>query len=421
MKHVVATSSLFFLLAIRATLAVQSSCVQCHLSTDWVSDTSLAATFVTDDIHNLAGLGCESCHGGDPKRGFKEGDPSLAMDPAKGYKPPPGDLEIPAFCGVCHSNIEYMKQYDPTLPTDQFTLYRTSIHGKRLYGQKDTKVAVCTDCHGTHLILPASDSRSPVYHNNIPFTCHSCHSDKVYMRGYNIPTSQFENYANSVHGKLVLEKGDKSAPACNDCHGNHGATLPNLASVSAACGHCHANNQEFFNESPHKEPWSELGLPECEQCHGNHLILPTTDEMVGISPGALCVECHDEASGGYAAADSISHLLDSLKIALNVTDSLISKAKNLGVESGQASFDLGPTKDALIRARSEVHTFTPGRVADVVKPGIETSLAIQQRVVASLKDVKVRQIGLGMSSVLIILLIVALWLKIKQADRKIGL
>jgi predicted CXXCH cytochrome family protein len=373
------------------------------------------------DIHRNMGLGCEDCHGGDPKIGFLEGDAELAMDPARGYKDPPSRLEIPDFCGGCHSDIEYMKRYNPKLSTDQLKLYRTSIHGKSLYGKKDTKVAICTDCHGVHGILPSSDSRSKVFHHNIPETCKSCHADESYMRGYKylgrqIPTDQFDEYAKSVHGVLVLEKGDNSAPACNNCHGNHGATPPNLASVSAACGECHANNRDFFNSSPHKTPWKEMDLPECEQCHGNHYIQAATDDLLGVSEDAICLDCHDENSQGYITAAAMSMSIDSLMFSIEAAEEVVEEAERKGVEGGQARFDLGAAKDDLTRVRSVIHTFDLEQVSDITKAGIKTAEAVKLTAEAALSDVIMRQIGLAISLVVIVFIAIMIRLKIKRVD-----
>lgn len=401
--------------------AKESSCINCHLSSDWVSDTTIATTFLAGDVHQQMGLGCQDCHGGDPSKGFEEGDPDLAMDPAKGFKEPPGRLAIPAFCGNCHSDVEYMKRFNPELSTDQLKLYRTSVHGKTLYNKKDTKVAVCIDCHGVHGILSPSDSRSKTYHDNIPKTCARCHSDKAYMKGYKykgkqIPTDQYEEYSKSVHGVLVLEKGDNSAPACNNCHGNHGATPPNLASVSAACGECHANNRNFFNSSPHKKAWAELGLPECEQCHGNHNIKAVTDDLLGVSKGAICLRCHDQNSAGYKAAAAMSMSVDSLKFAIQSAESIVKEAEEKGVEGGQARFDLGSAKDDLTRVRSVIHTFDPKQVSELTSAGIKTSNAVKETAEAALGDIRTRQIGLAVSLLVIIFLAVMIRFKIKQVD-----
>jgi len=405
------------------SLARQSSCISCHLSGDFVSDTTIAAVFLNADIHFHAGLDCSDCHGGDPAHGFIEQDPEMAMDPAKGYRPPPIRAAIPDFCARCHSDIEYMKKFNPRLPTDQLTLYKTSVHGKMLFQKNDAKVAVCTNCHGAHGILPATDSRSKVYVANIPYTCNTCHGDPQYMRGYTykgiqIPTDQFDEYARSVHGRLLLEQGDNSAPACNSCHGNHGATPPNLASVSAACGECHASNRDFFVNSPHMQPWIELELPECEQCHGNHLIMPASDSLLGVGEGSLCLDCHDEGSAGYEIAAAMKANLDSLKYNIEAAETVIKAAEEKGVEGGQARFDLGAAKDALIRARSVIHTFNRDRVVEVTEPAIQSAAAVRASALSSLDDLKMRQYGLAISLVLVALLAAGLLIKIRQLDRK---
>ena len=165
-----------------------------------------------------------------------------------------------------------MRRYNPQLPTDQLAEFRTSVHGRRL-AAGDTQVANCVSCHGVHGILPASDARSPVHATNVPTTCARCHGDPAHMAAYGIPTDQFVKYQRSVHGQLLLVQRDVSAPACNDCHGNHGAFPPGADSVAMVCGQCHPINKELFLASPHKTAFQRLGLPECVACHGNHEVV----------------------------------------------------------------------------------------------------------------------------------------------------
>jgi predicted CXXCH cytochrome family protein len=404
--------------------AKESSCISCHRSPDWFSDTTVVANYLAGDTHLNFGIGCEDCHGGDPNVGFAEGDPELAMNPAKGYKPPPDRKGTPEFCARCHSDIEFMKQFNPRLPTDQMALYRTSVHGKQLLEQGDIKAAICTDCHGAHGILSAADSRSKVHYRNVPETCAKCHSDPVYMAGYKtpngqaIPVDQHEEYIRSVHGKLALEKGDQSAPVCNDCHGSHGATPPNIASVSASCGECHPSNRDFFNASPHKKPWESLGYRECEQCHGNHSITPATDSMVGVGSDALCVQCHDSGTPGFQAAATMRAGIDSLRAAIDSAEALVHLAETKGVEGGKARFDLGAAKDNLVRVRAVIHTFDPEQVTEITTGGIKTAHTVSEMAQESLGDLRVRQIGLGVSLILVLVVAVGLWFKIKQVDKR---
>ncbi len=95
--------------------------------------------------------------------------------------------DIPGFCGRCHSNIEYMRHFNPSPRTDQLAEYWTSGHGKHLK-KGDTQVATCISCHDQphgnaldlkpHGIRPVNEPASPVYHTKVAQTCAKCHSDK---------------------------------------------------------------------------------------------------------------------------------------------------------------------------------------------------------------------------------------------------
>ena len=52
-----------------------------------------------------------------------------AKDDFRAIKSP---ADIPDFCGRCHSNIEYMRHFNPSPRTDQLAEYWTSGHGKQL-------------------------------------------------------------------------------------------------------------------------------------------------------------------------------------------------------------------------------------------------------------------------------------------------
>ena len=97
------------------------------------------------------------------------------MSRAKGFRGHVDRKQVPQLCSKCHSDATYMRQYNPSLRTDQLSQYLTSVHGKRL-AAGDAKVAVCTDCHSVHGIRPASDTRSTIHPLNIAETCSRCHS-----------------------------------------------------------------------------------------------------------------------------------------------------------------------------------------------------------------------------------------------------
>ncbi len=392
----------------------RNSCVSCHLEEE--EELAEPVKAMENDIHAKNGLSCADCHGGDPTAGL-DGDPDAAMDPAKGYIGVPDRTEIPQFCGRCHSDPEYMRQYNPRLPTDQLDRYKTSIHGKRLAGG-DEKVATCVDCHGTHGILKANDSRSPVYATNVPQTCARCHADEEYMADYDIPTDQVEEYEKSVHGQALLKRGDTAAPACNDCHGNHGAAPPAVPSVVYVCGQCHVNNSEMFQESPHKDAFAEEDLPECETCHGNHGIEHPKDEMLGVGPESICLECHDEGEKAYEVAAKMYIDIDSLKTAIFRADSLVKVAETAGMEVVDAKFSISDARQFLIKSRTIIHKLSVEELEKLSKEGMKKAMEAYAMGIAALEELQFRRKGLAISTIFIIILAIGLYFKIREVDKK---
>src|SRR5438105_3514946 len=182
----------------------KNTCVDCHSALD--APLQVTGEQFAQDIHAQKGLTCASCHGGDPSVADMD-----AMSTAKGFRGKIERKDVPALCGRCHSDAAYMRQYNPSVRTDQFSQYLTSVHGK-LRAKGDDKVAVCTDCHGVHDLRPPNDSRSKVHPLHVAETCARCHADAAYMKGYPIPTDQFSGYSVSVHHQAMVDRGDLSAP-----------------------------------------------------------------------------------------------------------------------------------------------------------------------------------------------------------------
>lgn len=290
-----------------------SSCVSCHRLQD-ESNLKKPAILWEKDVHALAGLGCHDCHGGDPARQDIEDEDEAAdraMDPARGFRQAPDRLHVPDFCARCHSDPAYMKRFNPKARVDQLIEYRTSVHGK-LNAKGDSVPAICIDCHGAHGIRPVSAPDARTYARNVPKLCSSCHSDAAVMAPYKIPTTQYDEYRRSVHATALLDDKDLAAPACNDCHGNHGAAPPEARSVAHVCGQCHGREAALYNDSIKRPLFERLKAPECITCHGNHLVKhPTPDLFDGrsapsVSRGEIVDKDPFQAKlGNLAPGDSI--------------------------------------------------------------------------------------------------------------------
>ncbi len=397
------------LLACPALMAQENNCVECHQSFEDEDDGP--SYKIVRDIHSQRGLGCVDCHGGDATR-----DDMEEVRKVKGYRGVPAHLEVPNFCARCHSDASYMHEHNPALAVDQLDKYKTSVHGQRLFSKKDAKVAQCVSCHGVHDIGSAKMPHSATHPLNIPQTCGKCHADSAYMTGYGIETSQVDDYSQSVHGIALLQRKDLGAPACNDCHGNHGAAPPGVTSLSAVCGNCHAVEAELFDSSPHKAAFEENDYPMCETCHSNHKIVKPMDDWIGTVEPALCINCHshDDGTRGFEIADGISTAITSLAAAHSEAQTVLHEAVDKGMMTTDEEFRLKEVSQVLIQTRTLVHAFDLDGVTDKAAEGLKKAREVKTNSTALIDEYYFRRKGLALATLLITIVIVALYVKIRR-------
>ena len=398
---------------------ISKACAKCHADPEKMK--SLGSSLPTNQFAGLK----QSVHGKLSINGKEEIVQCITCHNAHGvvsvHNPasPVYPLNIVKTCTKCHADAAFMRQYNPSLPVDQLDKYRTSVHGMR-NSKGDAKVAECASCHGSHDIQSVKDTKSSVYPTNIPSTCAHCHSNAAYMKEYKIPVDQFDKFSKSVHGIALLQKHDLGAPACNSCHGNHGATPPGVESVSAVCGSCHALNADLFSKSPHKKAFDDRKLPECETCHSNHDIAPAGSKLLGVGNDALCGRCHSETQNpkGYAAAKSMKQLSDSLESQESRAIELVSEAEQKGMEISEAKYKLRDAHQARLESRTMVHSFDEGRFRDVVSKGLVVTSSVKDEASQALDEYLFRRIGLGLATLAITVLAVSLYVVIRRIERR---
>ncbi len=213
-------------------------------------------------------------------------------------------------CESCHLNKEAVA--GKTLLGMKFIAsYDKSIHGSALM-QGNSKAANCVDCHGSHEMNKSVVASSLVNKMNIKDVCAKCHELIA------------KEYSESVHAAGVL-KGNKDAPACTDCHGEHNILKHNdPASPVAAqnvskqlCGQCHGSvkltqkyglsNDRFqsFSDSYHGLALraGSLEVANCASCHGAHGIKSDKDSTSTVTKANLvktCGKCHPGANSRFA-------------------------------------------------------------------------------------------------------------------------
>jgi len=241
---------------------------------------------------------CTSCHG--PVHAIQ-----ASSEPASAV----ARRNQPAACAKCHADPGFESRHKiPVLhPVQQ---YLQSVHGRAVLQGREA--ATCSDCHGSHGILPAWEAQSKVSHWNVVGTCAQCHTEVA------------RQFNESVHG-VALKNGARDAPDCTNCHGEHlildprnPASALNAATISAqTCGRCHGDAQlavrygipadrvPSYADSYHGLAMREgsLTAANCASCHGVHDILPASDSRSTVNPANLaktCGQCHTGVNEKFA-------------------------------------------------------------------------------------------------------------------------
>ncbi|MEJ2183817.1 MAG: cytochrome c3 family protein [Nitrospirota bacterium] len=249
------------LISFPAVASDGENCLSCHGRKGapyYVSEEQL-----NDSVHRE--LGCTDCH------------VSITGYPHKRISP--------VDCLGCHSGGE--AEAAGAAPRD----YSQSVHAMAAGGP------VCKTCHGTHHILSSEDPRSSTYRSNVPRLCGSCHPGP-----YGI-------YKTSIHGQMVLERGDLKAAVCYDCHMEH--AVPPIGEprwklwLIQECGSCHKRQLDTYRETYHGQV-TNLGyttVARCPDCHGSHGILPPQNPGSTVSEQNIvttCRKCHAYANRNFA-------------------------------------------------------------------------------------------------------------------------
>lgn len=409
MRKILFTVSCIVLLGLVSFAAEPTTCENCHSKMKGRLLTPVEQWKTS--VHYDVSINCVNCHGGDgTAQKMKD-----AHSKAKGWIGKPDAKQIVNLCGTCHANTEFIKKYNPNLSTDQLAQYKTSNHGIAVLKNGDHEAATCTSCHGAHDILIARSPKSHVYAAKIVDTCGKCHANKELMKKHNIEGNEVEAYKKSVHYKAMMVNNDLSAPTCNDCHGNHGATPPGVGSVVNVCGTCHVMNQRLFSKSPHKD-WEESGLMGCMECHSNHEIHKPGETMLAKDTG-VCLNCHSEDENAFKTMIGMHKEITDLDGGIKNVEQVIEQAENKGMLMDDEKIKLQEVHTILIKSRTAVHSFNIEKVKEVTSSGMTEIGKIKELAKKALVEVHGRRNYFYGFTALFILLIFFIGFKIRSMEK----
>ena len=106
------------------------------------------------------------------------------------------------------------------------------------------------------------------------------------------------------------------------------------------------------------------------------------------------------------------------RIAVNVGHEALEQAHQNGMYTADAEFIWTEARQKLFEARTAVHGFDPEGVQSVTADGLVLAVQVQDRGTDAMSQFRFRRTGLLVATLLITILVVALYAKIREIDRR---
>lgn len=201
--------------------------------------------------------------------------------------------------------------------------YDQSAHGLALREGK-VGTARCQDCHGAHDVYPKASRESRLSKRNVVATCAKCHLHPMYEEALTpARLKSVGSYAESIHGKSLMETGQVKSPSCVDCHGGHVAAIQDktstahVARATAMCAGCHAGVLDDYKKSAHgiAAAKGEKDAPGCHNCHTAHGVA-APGASFKLTSDRQCGTCHQKAFAQHLQTyHGRAHALGGVQVA----------------------------------------------------------------------------------------------------------
>jgi len=259
-------------------------CLTCHAKPDLAMTRGGRRISLTVDateyaVSTHARTACAQCH----------------SEVAPSHSRPCETIKSKVNCSVCHAA--------------QAAQYQKSTHGQ-LAAKGDRDAPVCLDCHSYHATKSKRTPTSPTFARNVPVLCARCHraGQKAALRIHVGVPDIVASYADSIHGKGLVQSGLLVTATCVSCHSSHGELPPtdpqstvNPRNLPSTCGQCHHGVAETFAKSIHAvgKPKNGMKLPVCDDCHSAHEISNPSLPGFRLTMMRQCGKCHQEQAATF--------------------------------------------------------------------------------------------------------------------------
>jgi hypothetical protein len=254
------------------------------------------------------------------------------------------------------------------IPTDQYEVYKLSIHGTQLLEEQDLRAPTCASCHGSHAAKPPRS-------DEVVQVCGQCH------------TATQALYEESAHARL-----EGVGPKCWTCHGTHDVSEP--------------DERLFLHEG---------GVPDylCATCHS------PTDQSLRLEMDRFeketdrrCDTCHHERSLIYSQVEAIAGAIGGARDAYDTALHRIDDAAALGMIVTDADVAAQEARTELIKARAAVHTTKLTTISELTDAALAKSAAAQDLANSKLAESDFRRQAMVIVIALIALnVLVLIWLR----------
>jgi len=356
-------------------------------------------------------------------------------------------------CSRCHS--------------DEYGRWKVSVHAKAVLEKGDIAAPTCNDCHGNHGAMPPGVE-------SISFVCGRCHAREAELfrkspkhEGWAKHNEMMNGmacaacHADGVRAKVTVTQFSE----CVTCHENHGIVRPTIALLGTLpdtpCAFCHegvgplaariaempakaehfrqvrngflevaksrhlqgndrfdwlvdqARNLPFHHAGAEKEFVRLFDKFRIGKTHYTYRDVATGKEIT--VPVRSCPDCHEESdSAGLANARAYLRSTRGLTSMIGRADRILLSAHRGGVEVRKVRAELDGAIDSQIELESLVHTFGTTETANKQKEGLQHAEAALVAGQSSLEELAYRRRGLLVALGIIVLVLAALVLKIRQ-------